>query len=84
MPLLSSVTRFDPVLYKDNVSIVRKRYPKIEIWIHSQRNTISENDIAFDGQERTNLAAVADGVHYGTNMSKKFLFQSLSTIWFYV
>nr|XP_002128024.1 exostosin-1-like [Ciona intestinalis] len=31
MPLISSETRFDPSLYKDNVSVTRKKYPKIEI-----------------------------------------------------
>ncbi|CAK8683774.1 unnamed protein product [Clavelina lepadiformis] len=31
MPLMMSEIRFDPALYKDNVSITRKRYPKIEI-----------------------------------------------------
>uniref|UniRef100_H2Z4B2 Exostosin GT47 domain-containing protein n=1 Tax=Ciona savignyi TaxID=51511 RepID=H2Z4B2_CIOSA len=31
MPLVSSATRFDPALYKDNVAITRKRFPKIEI-----------------------------------------------------
>uniref|UniRef100_H2Z4B0 Exostosin GT47 domain-containing protein n=1 Tax=Ciona savignyi TaxID=51511 RepID=H2Z4B0_CIOSA len=30
MPLVSSATRFDPALYKDNVAITRKRFPKIE------------------------------------------------------
>ncbi|XP_039258887.2 exostosin-1b-like [Styela clava] len=31
MPLSASQVRFDPMLYKDNVSVLRKRYPKIEI-----------------------------------------------------
>nr|CAB3244012.1 exostosin-1-like [Phallusia mammillata] len=31
MPLVSSSTRMDPAFFKDNVSIKRKRYPKIEI-----------------------------------------------------
>ena len=30
-PLLKSVTRFDPVLYKDAVSNARKKYRKVEL-----------------------------------------------------
>ena len=31
MPLLKSSTRFDPVLYKDDVSNARKKYRKLEL-----------------------------------------------------
>lgn len=30
MPLVSSQLRLDPVLYKDQVSVLRKKYPRLE------------------------------------------------------
>merc|ERR1712083_1149060 len=43
MPLLKSSTRFDPVLYKDDVSNARKKYRKLELVPISTGNVAAAN-----------------------------------------